>query len=170
MKTAVTAKRTGADGAMLGKGVPESLEDAVRRTLEEARMVIPGMQALFGFQLIVVFNGGFAAALSRQEQWAHLAALVLVGVSIALAMGPAAYHRQAEPGQVSAHLLRVASTLISAALVPLTLGLCVDIYLVARVITEDPRASGVITALFFAVIAGLWFVYPQWSRIRQHPS
>lgn len=32
-----------------------SLGDAVRRILEEARMILPGTQTLFGCQLIVVF-------------------------------------------------------------------------------------------------------------------
>ena len=31
----------------------ESLETEVEQALEEARMVLPGIQALFGFQLIV---------------------------------------------------------------------------------------------------------------------
>ena len=34
----------------------ESIKDALQQTLEEARMVLPGVQALFGFQLIAVFS------------------------------------------------------------------------------------------------------------------
>jgi hypothetical protein len=37
----------------------ESLADEMRAILEEARMVLPGIQALFGFQLVAVFNGRF---------------------------------------------------------------------------------------------------------------
>ncbi len=33
-----------------------SLEEEARHILEEARMVIPGIHALFGFQLVAVFN------------------------------------------------------------------------------------------------------------------
>ena len=36
-----------------------SLEEESRTTIEEARMVLPGIQAVFGFQLIAVFNNGF---------------------------------------------------------------------------------------------------------------
>lgn len=32
----------------------ESLKKAVTHTLEEARMILPGVQALFGFQLIAI--------------------------------------------------------------------------------------------------------------------
>ena len=143
-----------------------SLKDAVSHTLEEARMLLPGMQALFGFQLIAVFSERFHAALTGPQQCAHLAALLLSGVAIALAMAPAAYHRQTEQGQVSAHLLSVASWFISAALWPLALGLAIDIYLVAHVITGHDGWSAAVTALLAAVLVGLWFVLPGVKRAR----
>lgn len=39
----------------------ESLKDDVRNVLEEACMVLPGIQALIGFQTMAVFNQRFAA-------------------------------------------------------------------------------------------------------------
>ena len=36
-----------------------SLSEAVTHLLEECRTVLPGIQAIFGFQLIVVFNPTF---------------------------------------------------------------------------------------------------------------
>jgi len=144
----------------------ESLEEAVTHTLEEARMLLPGMQALFGFQLIAVFSARFDTALSEPQQYLHLAALLLSGMSIALAMAPAAYHRQTERGQVSAHFLSVASWLISAALPPLALGLCMDIFLVAHTITGHSGWSLALAALMGAVLSGLWFVFPLCQRLR----
>jgi len=35
------------------------LSQAVSHLLEECRMVLPGLQALFGFQLVAVFNTAF---------------------------------------------------------------------------------------------------------------
>ncbi|HEV2174687.1 MAG TPA: DUF6328 family protein [Nitrospira sp.] len=49
----------------------ESLSDSVSHMLEECRMVLPGIQALFGFQLIVVFNSTFWAKLDQFEQLLH---------------------------------------------------------------------------------------------------
>src|SRR5678815_4408139 len=74
----------------------ETLQSEIEHILEESRMVLPGMQALFGFQLIVVFNKEFREQLPLVAQWIHLSALLLVAVGIALIMAPAAYHRQAE--------------------------------------------------------------------------
>src|SRR5438445_33623 len=53
-----------------GKGATEdlSLDAAASHLLEECRMVLPGIQALFGFQLIAVFNQGFGEKLSHGAQ------------------------------------------------------------------------------------------------------
>lgn len=58
-----------------------SLKEALAQTQSEARMVLPGVQAIFGFQLIAVFNERFAAGLDSREQLAHLVALLLVGLA-----------------------------------------------------------------------------------------
>jgi antibiotic biosynthesis monooxygenase (ABM) superfamily enzyme len=69
-------------------------------------MVLPGAQALFGFQLIAVFSQRFEA-LSEHQQILHLTALFPVAVAIALVMTPAIYHRLAEPHSVSRTFLAV---------------------------------------------------------------
>ena len=68
------------------------LSEAVTHLLEECRMVLPGMQALFGFQLIAVFNTTFRESLSSSEKYLHLAAIGLIAVAVALVMAPAALH------------------------------------------------------------------------------
>src|SRR6266852_4208417 len=78
-----------------------SLSAAARYLLEESRMVLPGIQALFGFQLIAVFSATFGERLSAGEQQLHLAATFLIAVAEAIMMAPAAYHRQAGPREVT---------------------------------------------------------------------
>ena len=58
-------------------------------------MVLPGIQAVFGFQLIAAFNNRFQN-LKPMERLLHLGA-----IAIALIMAPASYHRIAEKGIVS---------------------------------------------------------------------
>jgi hypothetical protein len=70
------------------------LSEAITHLLEECRMVLPGVQALFGFQLIAVFNSTFRERLTSTEQIIHLVAIGLVTMAVALIMTPAAYHRQ----------------------------------------------------------------------------
>ena len=83
----------------------QSVNDALHQTLEEARMVLPGVQALFGFQLIAVFSDGFERRLDQNGQSLHLIAIVLVTIAIAIVMTPAAYHRQVEPRRATVAFL-----------------------------------------------------------------
>jgi hypothetical protein len=145
---------------------PESLEDQAKQVVEEARMVLPGIQALFGFQLIAVFNQRYAE-LSTTEQYMHLVALILIGVSVALIMTPAAYHRQAEPGQVSRYFIALTSQLLALAMLVLALGICLDIYIVARLTLMNSPASAAIAGSLLSVYLGAWFVFPRlkmWRR------
>jgi Family of unknown function (DUF6328) len=66
------------------------LTDAARYVFEECRMVLPGIQALFGFQMISVFNQGFAQKLDPFQQKLHGIAIVFVVAAIGLIMAPAA--------------------------------------------------------------------------------
>src|SRR4029450_10869031 len=95
----------------------ESLKDAIQQALDEARMVLPGIQALFGFQLIAVFSDGFAQGLDGVEKSLHVAALALVSVAVALIMTPAAYHRQAHPRRVDERFLKLTSNFVTAAMI-----------------------------------------------------
>src|SRR5204863_6883528 len=70
------------------------LSKAAEYLLDECRMVLPGIQALFGFQMMAVFNQGFDDKLTQGEQCLHLVAIGLTMEAIALIMTPAAYHRQ----------------------------------------------------------------------------
>ena len=46
-----------------------SLEEETRTTIEEARMVLPGIQAFFGFQLIAVFNNRLQDLTHMEQVW-----------------------------------------------------------------------------------------------------
>jgi len=72
------------------------LTDAARYVFEECRMVLPGIQALFGFPMISVFNPGFAQKLTLTQQKLHGVAIAFVVVAIGL-MAPAPLHRRADP-------------------------------------------------------------------------
>jgi len=135
------------------------LEKAVMHLLEECRMVLPGIQVTFGFQLIVVFNATFRQLLDPAQQHLHLAAITAVALAAALVMAPAAIHRQTDPMEVSDRLVRVSSRLLGASMFPLAIGLCIDLYLLATVILHN--AFGVVFACaLFLVFIGLWYVLP----------
>lgn len=151
-------------------GEKETLEKCVSHILEEARMVLPGVQALFGFQLIAVFNSAFDQKLSAGEQTLHLGALALVAVCAGLLMAPAAFHRQVEPRDVSESFATLATWLLNIGMAPLMIAVSLDFYLIARIILGDAdRALGLALGLF-AVLAGLWYAAPQAERMRRNRS
>jgi len=146
-----------------------SLNDAASHVLEECRTVVPGMQALFGFQLIAVFSSAFSEQLSSMERMLHLIAIVLVTIAIALVMTPAALHNQTEPLAVSSRFIRISSRLLMASMAPLALGLCLDIYLVARVIVGTRGVAATVAASLLGVFIVLWLLLPRVSRTRSKP-
>jgi hypothetical protein len=135
----------------------------MRTVVEEARMVIPGVQALFGFQTMAVFNNRFGD-LPSSGLMAYLAGLGLLAFAIGLLMAPAAYHRIAERGLVSRGMIELASRFITAAMVPLMFGLSLDIYVVVLAATHEARIAAAAALLAFCVFAGLWFVFPLGRR------
>jgi hypothetical protein len=141
----------------------EGLDKIVEHLEEEARMVLPGIQALFGFQLIAVFNQRFEE-LSKFDQGCHFAALLCSAFSILCVLTPAAYHRQAEPTSISSFFCRVGTFFLTLSMLPLALGTSLDLYVISRLVFENPilsMATGFISFIFFI---SAWFLFPFFSR------
>lgn len=144
-----------------------SLHDAANLLLEECRTILPGIQALFGFQLIAVFNAGFDEKLAATDRVVHLAAIVMVAIAIILIMTPAAYHRQTAPMKVESAFIVLTSRAVLWAMFALMLALTLDFFLVAKVILgEMAWASSMVTVLF-GCITLFWFVLPRLKSCRK---
>jgi hypothetical protein len=143
---------------------PASLEEETRTILEEVRTVLPGIQALFGFQLIAVFNNRFQD-LSGAEQVLHLTALVLSSLAAVLIMTPTAYHRIAGRGTVSHRFVELASHFLTCAMVPLMFGITLDVFLLARLVLHNVALSAVGATALLLVFFGFWYVFP-WTAAR----
>jgi len=137
-----------------------SLQDSANLLLEECRTILPGIQALFGFQLIAIFSDGFDEKLAVADQILHLAAIVLVAVAIVLIMTPAAYHRQTGPMKVESGFIELASRAALWAMVALMLGLTLEFYIVAKVILSHMLWAASMAALFLGFIFLFWFIVP----------
>ncbi len=122
-------------------------------------MVLPGIQALFGFQLIAVFSTQFFD-LDGANRLLHLAALVFVAIAIGLIMAPASYRRLAEPTRISGHWIRLSSRVIAWAMAALMVAISLDIYLVAFMITGDAVLAVIVGGGVACFLAWLWFAMP----------
>jgi hypothetical protein len=136
------------------------LSKAAQYLLEECRMVLPGIQALFGFQLIAVFNERFAKYLSGAEQRMHLAALGLVAIAAALVMTPAAIHRQIGPREVTGRFISISTRLLVIAMYPLALGISTDFYLITQIILDSNTIALILSVVLLFTFCMLWFVLP----------
>jgi hypothetical protein len=137
------------------------LSKAAQYLLEECRMVLPGIQALFGFQLIAVFNSTFSQKLSPIEQRMHLVALGLVAIAAALIMTPASIHRHIGAREVSDRFISISTKLLVISMYPLALGISTDFYLIARMILESPPIAFILALLLLMTCCTLWFIYPR---------
>lgn len=116
-------------------------------------MVLPGIQALFGFQLIAVFTEGFVQQLAERERALHMLAILLVVVAIGLVMAPAALHRQTQLHTLDERFVRLASGMLLASIV-------------GRVIFAGAGVSAMIGTVMLAILAGLWLLFPRYQRWR----
>lgn len=145
-----------------------SKKDVVRNMLEEARMIIPGVQALFGFQLIAVFNRPFYD-LHMSEQIVHLVAMVLSTVAICFLMAPAAYHRLAEREAVSEKFIEYSSKLICAGMVPLAASIALDIFVIFMLVIKSYLVAGLVAFSVFSLLTVFWYLIPVLAEIRKRP-
>jgi hypothetical protein len=142
------------------------LHRAVEYLIEECRMVLPGIQTLFGFQLIAVFNEGFARKLPALEQRLHLVSVGLVAIAIALIMSPAAFHRQTGPREVSDTLVRLSTRVLLWSMFPLALGISIEFYIVSRIVLGSALVA-IPAVLLFGVFVTMWFVLPRTRSLQR---
>jgi hypothetical protein len=137
------------------------LSKAAQYLLEECRMVLPGIQALFGFQLIAVFSNRFSETLSLFEQRMHLVALGLVAIATALVMTPAAIHRHIGAREVTDRFISISTRLLLISMLPLSIGISTDFYLITRVILQSPQIALILALLLLLIFCSLWFIFPR---------
>lgn len=132
--------------------------------LTEARVILPGAQALLGFEFIVTMTKAFTE-LPGEVRIVHFAALACVMIAVVLLIAPAAVHRLAFAGEDSQRFLRVGSRLVTLALLPFALGISLDIYVAAWKLASSESLAAVAAAVTFLVLTTLWYAVPLFSRL-----
>jgi hypothetical protein len=143
------------------------LADKVDHVLTEARVVLPGAQALLGFQFIAVLAEGFDT-LSTTSKYLHLFSLGLIALSTILLMTPAAYHRIVEEGEDTEHFHQLASKFVLAAMAVLAFGIMINFYVVVEKVTASLPLALVSAGLMLLLFYGFWFGYTLYRRQRRN--
>ncbi len=136
----------------------------VTQLLTEARVIMPGAQALLGFQLTATLTQAFGQ-LPPQTKLVHVVALCCLGLAVILLMAPASLHRIAFGGEDSRQFVEIASLLVIAAPLPLALGIALDAFIAASRALQSDMAALIlaIAAAFFFI--GTWYGYPIVRRV-----
>ena len=137
----------------------------VEHMLTEARVLLPGAQALLGFQLAVMFTEAFGQ-LPSSSTIVHVAALCCIALAVILLMAPASFHRISFHGQNTEGFHRLGSALILAAAVPLAGGIVGDLYVAVTKALDRPAVGVAVAAAAFLVLAMLWLAHPLMLRAR----
>lgn len=144
------------------------LPTKVDQMLTEGRVILPGVQALLGFQLAIVLTTAFEK-LPESSKIVHALSLGLLALTIILLMAAPAYHRIVYAGEDTPEFHRFGSWLMTAATVPLALGLSGDVYVVLAKIAGSPTVGAVSGLLTLAACSGLWHIYPAIRRRTTSP-
>ncbi len=143
------------------------LTTRVKQVLIECRVVLPGAQALLGFQLIIMWMTAFYK-IPQVWKLMHLASLLAVAASTILLILPAAYHRIVEQGDDSEMLHHITAHALLWAMVFLALGICGDFYIVSRMTGLSMLLSTVLATGQLLFFYGAWFGYTYWKKVSLH--
>jgi hypothetical protein len=142
---------------------PTPLETQVDQLLTEARVIIPGVQALLGFQLTVTLTRAFQD-LPTEAKLAHAVALCCIALAVILLMAPASLHRISFGGQDDADFVKIGSVFVVAAPLPLALGIALDTYVASGRALRSDAAALALAAAAALILVGTWYAYPLWRR------
>jgi Family of unknown function (DUF6328) len=161
-------RREGADPMRDRADERTSLKDRIAQVLVEARIVLPGAQALLGFQLAAYFTDAFER-LPMAARVVHSASALCIGLTVLLLMTPPAYHRIAERGEDTPEFDRLASRFVLGALVPLAFGLAGETYVfLVRAFGDATVALAASVCAAFCMLTA-WFLLPVLARGRRRP-
>jgi hypothetical protein len=135
------------------------LKTRIEQLLTEARLIIPGGQALFGFQFIAMLTSGFDR-LPESAKIVHAVGLCLVGLNVIIMMTPAALHRLSFDGEDSQRFFRLGSALVTVGPIFLALGISAEVYVVFVKAMNSPQAALSASIATAAVLAAIWYAWP----------
>ncbi len=138
---------------------PTKLDVRIDQMLTEARIALPGAQALLGFQLAVTLTKAFGD-LPQDVRIVHAVALLSVAVALILLVAPAAFHRIAFDGEDTERFFGIGSRLVTVALLPLLIGISGDVFVAIGRILANETAGAIAGAASFVLLMALWYIYP----------
>jgi drug/metabolite transporter (DMT)-like permease len=127
--------------------------------LGELRVLLPGVQTLTAFLIILPFNSGFAE-INGTEKVVYAITFICSLISLVCFTAPAAQHRLQRPLRDRPEFKEQATALIVAGLVPLSISLILACQLVLSQVIERPWVSWAVAGMLAFAIGALWWIMP----------
>ena len=134
------------------------LDRELLELLQELRVVLPGVQALFAFLLIVPFNERFASVTGR-ERGVYTVALLSSALAGVLFITAPAFHRLRFRRHDKAQLLRIGNRCAIAGMAALAVAMVAGVFLITELLFGG-GVGAALTAVVAVPIAILWWVVP----------
>ncbi len=144
------------------EGTP--LSSQVDQLLTEARLIIPGAQALLGFQLTVTLTKAFSE-LPVEAKVAYAAALCCLGLAVLLLMAPASLHRIGFNGEDDPQFVAIGSWFVIVAPLPLAFAIALDTYIAADRALQSPTTATALAIVAIVALLSAWYGYPVLRRL-----
>ena len=141
----------------------QSLETRIVDVMTEIRVILPGAQALFGFQVTAVLTEEFGR-LPAASRDVHLASIALVALAVIMLIAPVAYHRIAAEGNPEEGVLAYAVRMMIPAEGLIALGLVGDAYVTVRLISDSEAIAVGVTIVALVGFASLLYGVPLIAR------
>jgi amino acid transporter len=123
--------------------------------LNELRVVLPGVQVLFAFLLIVPFSNGWDTV-TEVQRYVYFVAFLCAAISSAFLIAPSTYHRLRWREGDKEYMLVTANRLAIAGAVFLAAGMTATVFLITDILFDNSWAA-VVAAGIGGTFAWLWF-------------
>lgn len=154
---------TGKKSKETPRAQPTRLKDKIDHALTEARVVLPGAQALLGFQFVTMFMDAFDK-LPNSSKYIHMASLTLMAMTMIALMTPAAFHRIATAGEDTKQVYQVASACLLIAMIVLPFGIVGDVYIVFLKVFASAAIARTVAIAVLIFFYSVWFAYTLYRR------
>lgn len=126
--------------------------------LQEVRVMLTGVQLLFGFLLALAVSERFRT-IDPVMRILYVGVLMTAALTVGLLVAPVCYHRRVFQCGRKQELVRASHRLVTAGLVTMWLTVLGAVVLVLSLILHTAMAL-LLTGLLGAVLAGLWWLLP----------
>ncbi|HEU4974607.1 MAG TPA: DUF6328 family protein [Baekduia sp.] len=142
----------------------ERLDRELIELLNELRVIMPGVQVLFGFLLTVPFQGGFTG-IDDFQRVVYFVTLLLTAASAAFLMAPTAFHRLTFRTGQKPYLIHLGTRQAIAGMTLLALAMNGALLLLADVLFHATTAV-ITVAASACLFAWLWYGIAWMRRLR----